>query len=137
MTYNYDEFGHFFIILDKNINKDIFLSKINVKKNTYSENLFIRMYDSIFSELINIEEEFEKYYKLEYNSLKEFLFKKFCVPKDVIEKMYSIKAERESYCINFKKNYYSYGDYGMVQFTFSEKMYNKVMNILLLKDDES
>jgi len=77
MIYNYDEFGQLFVMIDKNINKDIFLEKVKVKSGTFADDLFSRVYDSLFSELINLEEEFEKYYSIEYESIKHFLYHKF------------------------------------------------------------
>lgn len=136
MIYNYDDFGLFFIVIDKNINKEIFLSKVGVKKNTYAEDLFSRMYDAIFSELINLEEEFDKYYSIEYESIQHFLYHKFSIPPNVIKDFFNLKSEKDSYTIFYKKNFYSYGDYGIVRYAF-ETLYDKITNILLLKDYEN
>ena len=137
MIYNYDDFGHFFIVIDKNINKDIFISKVKVNVGTYAEDLFSRIYDSIFSELINLEEEFEKYYSIEYNSIQQFLFRKFCIPTDIIEEFFLLKSQKKSYCIFYKNEKDSYGDYSIIRYAFSEEMYDKIMNVLLLKDYEN
>jgi len=136
MIYNYNDFEPFFIVIDKTINKEIFLSRIGVKKNTYAEDMFSRMYDGIFSELINLEEEYETYYQIEYKSLEHFLFHKFCVPDDVIKDFLKLKSENEDYTIFYKKNIYSYGDYGIIRYAF-ETLYDKITNILLLKDYEN
>ena len=55
MTYNHDEFGHFFIVLDNRINKELFINLAGGKENSFSSDIFSRMYDSVFSELINLE----------------------------------------------------------------------------------
>ncbi|HTO16073.1 MAG TPA: hypothetical protein VLZ83_09890 [Edaphocola sp.] len=137
MIYNYDDFGQFFIIIDKNINKEVFLANVKAEPGTFAEDMFVRIYDSIFSELINLEEEFEKYYSVEYKSIQHFLFQKFCFPSDVIEDFFSLKSQRESYCIFYKHEKDSYGDYSITRYAFSEEMYDKVTSILLLKDYEN
>lgn len=137
MTYNHDEFGHFFIVLDNRINKELFINLAGGKENSFSSDIFSRMYDSVFSELINLEEMYEKYYKIEYSSFEQFLYKKYCVPAETIDEMKTLTSKRESYQVFFKKSFYAYGDYGITRFVFSDDMYEKVMNILLLKDYES
>lgn len=137
MIYNYDDFGQFFIIIDKNINKEIFLENVKVTPDSLAEDVFTRIYDSIFSELINLEEEFEKYYNVEYKNIQHFLYQKFCLPIEVVDDFFSLKSQRESYCLFYKHEKDSYGDYSITRYAFSEEMYDKVTSILLLKDYEN
>jgi len=137
MIYNYDDFGQFFIIIDKNLTKEIFLTNVKVEQGSFAEDMFSRIYDSIFSELINLEEEFEKYYSIEYKSIQHFLFQKFCFPSDVIKDFFSLKSQSESYCIFYKHEKDSYGDYSITRYAFSDEMYEKVTSTLLLKDYEN
>ena len=137
MIYNYDEFGQLFVMIDKNINKDIFLEKVKVKSGTFADDLFSRVYDSLFSELINLEEEFEKYYSIEYESIKHFLYHKFCMPIEVIEDFFKLKTERKTYTLFYKKERDSYGDYSIMRYAFSEVLDERIIKILLLKDNEN
>jgi hypothetical protein len=65
------------------------------------------------------------------------LYKKYCVPVETIEEIQSLVAKRGTYQVFFKKSFYAYGDYGITRYAFTEDMYEKVMNILLLKEYES
>ncbi|GAB4015029.1 hypothetical protein GCM10028808_39220 [Spirosoma migulaei] len=119
------------LLLDSKLTKEIFLDKAGVKDG-YSLQMFSKMYDSVFSELINVEKEYETYYITEYKSLETFLFKKYNLKQEDIS---LIINEKEKYpdCQLYRKDDNSYGDYGLVQFTFSEVMYDRIVNILMLK----
>ncbi len=131
MKYNYDNFSSL-LIIDKRLTKDIFLQKAGIEKGKYAEDMFSRLYDSIFSELIDVEAQYEKYYKIEYLDFEEFLYKKYSVEPDVIREFIRLKSENENYRI-YKKNDFSYVDYGIFRFAFSDEMNERVTNILLMK----
>jgi hypothetical protein len=59
------------LLVNKKLTKEIFLAKTGALDG-YSLNMFSRMYDSITSELIDVEREFEKYYSFEYKSFEQF-----------------------------------------------------------------
>ncbi|MDP3013367.1 MAG: hypothetical protein Q8M92_03940, partial [Candidatus Subteraquimicrobiales bacterium] len=108
------------------------LQKAGIEKGKYAEDMFSRLYDSIFSELIDVEAQYEKYYKIEYLNFEEFLYKKYSVEPDIICEFMRLKSENENYRI-YKKNDFSYGDYGIFHFAFSDEMNERVANILLMK----
>ena len=75
MKISYDFFKSL-LLINKRLTKKIFISKTEAKKG-YSLAMFSKMYDCIFSELINLDREFKKYYSFEYNSIENFLRKKY------------------------------------------------------------
>jgi len=130
LNYRYDES---LLLINKNLTKELFLQKAGVTKG-YAYEMFASMYDSIHSELINIKEEYTKYYSFEYPMLEAFLYKKLNVKWDHI-KMVAKQMEKNPDCILYrKKDGYSHGHYGLTQFTFSDTMYKRVIKILLLKE---
>lgn len=128
LGYEYDES---FLLIHKNLTKEVFLEKAGVSSG-FSYEMFSHMYDSITSELINMDKEYHEYYSFEYLSLEAFLYKKFNLKPKSINKL--IKArEKNPECILYRKDDYAYGDYGLTQFTFSETMYKRIIELLLLK----
>ena len=132
MKLTYD-FYRSILVINKNLTKDIFLGKAAVKESGFAKEMFSRMYDSIFSELIDLEREYEKYYSKEYEKFEVFLYKKYNLEAEGIEALMDLKAKNDDYKI-YKMEDYSYGDYSLGQFTFSETIYDRIMNILLLKN---
>lgn len=73
MNFNILNNDTYLLLIDKNLNKESFISNANVKEGTYAFSLVERIYDVIFSEIINLEDEFNNYYSNEYISFKIFL----------------------------------------------------------------
>ena len=119
------------LLINRNLNKDIFLEKAGVKYG-YSLDIFFRMYDCIFSELIDLDKEYEKYYAFEYRSLELFLYKKYNLKLQYIEELMEERKNNPE-CLLYRKDDNSYGDYGLAQFAFSESMYERINDILMLK----
>lgn len=121
------------LLINKNLTKEIFIEKAGASSG-YAYNMFSRIYDSIESELINLDFEYDKYYSFEYNSLESFLYRKYNLNEDDI---IMLMEERKKYpdCILYRKDELSYGGNGqLTTFAFSEDMYDRIMNILLLKN---
>lgn len=131
MKFNYD-FYESLLLINSNLTKDIFLEKAGAQ-DRYSKDMFSRMFDSIFSELISVEEEYSKYYSFEYKSFEQFLYKKYNLDVEEIEKIMKLKKELPN-CILYRKEEFSYGEYGIMQFAFSDTMYERVCDILQLKE---
>lgn len=129
LTYSYSKS---FLLLNRNLTKKIFLDKSGVKEG-YSYIMFSKMYDSIFSELIDLDYEYEKYYSFEYTSLKEFLYKKYNLNEEDITELLEERRKNPA-CGLYRKDDNSYGDYGLAEFSFSEVMYERIINILMLKN---
>lgn len=130
MKFSYD-YGESILLLDKRLTKAQFLEKCGATKK-FSEKMFSRMFDSIYSELVDVEQEYAKYYALEYSSVSDYLFRKLNISKEVIREIDKLQAENENLQL-FIKDDFSYGDYQIVQFAFSDTMYDRISDILTLK----
>lgn len=131
LTYDYDKS---LFLINRNLTKEIFIKESGVNDG-YSHSMFSRMHDSIFSELIDLDKEFEKYYSFEYISMNEFLWRKYNLKSKHIDELNEVRRKNPD-CILYRKDDYSYGDYGIIQFAFSETMYNRIFKILMLKKNE-
>ena len=131
MKFDYD-FGESLIVINENLTKEVFLDKAMTKEGSFARDMFERMYDSLFSELIDLRQEYKKYYALEYERFEAFLYKKYNLEPDDIEAILRVENESEDYTI-YKKDDFAYGDYGIAQFCFSETMSERILNLLLLK----
>lgn len=120
------------LLVNKNLTKEIFIEKSGAG-NGYSLDMFSRMYDSITSELIDVEREFDKYYSFEYKSIEQFLYRKYNIKAEHIKELMEEKSSNPE-CIIYRKDDNSFGDYGIGTFTFSETMYDRVTNIIMLKN---
>src|SRR5271169_2297798 len=96
MKYQYSYSKSLFVI-NRLLTKDIFLEKAGIEQGKYAEQMFTRIYDCIFSELINIEDQYQKYYKIEYSSLAVFLYQKYCIEQILINEIMDLKAQNNNY----------------------------------------
>ena len=120
------------LLININLTKEVFIDRTGAKDG-YSLNMFLRMYDSVTSELIDVDMEYKKYYSFEYDSLERFLYRKYNLKEEhIIELIW--ERQNNPDCILYRKDDNSYGDYGIAQFTFSETMYERVMEIIMLKN---
>lgn len=131
MKLGYD-FYQSLILVNKNLTKEIFIERTGAKDG-YSLNMFSRMYDSITSELIDVDKEYEKYYSFEYESMEHFLYRKYNLKEKYIVELMEARKNNPN-CSLYRKDDNSYGDYGIAQFTFSDTMYDRVMDIIMLKN---
>ena len=126
------------IVINGQLTKEIFLQNAGIIKGKYAEDMFSRMYDWIFSEATNLEDVFEKYYKLEYANFRDFLYKKYTLPSDIIDKMLTIKSENENYTI-IDIDELNSGDNNFIDLVFENEMdkpcnfYDIFINLLLMK----
>jgi len=119
------------LLINKNLTKEIFLEKSGAQSG-YSLNMFSRMYDSVTSELINVDLEYKKFYSFEYESIEQFLYRKYNIRGEYIDELMQFRKDNPD-CILYRKDDNSYGDYGIPQFMFSESMYDRIIEILTLK----
>ncbi len=61
------------LLINKNLTKEIFIAKAGANAG-YAYNMFSRIYDSIESELINLDIEYNKYYSFDHSTLEHFLY---------------------------------------------------------------
>jgi len=72
--------SQYIVRFNKKYSLKYFVEFCNVSKNTYGEDFSRRIYNKVIGHAIDVRQEFENYYSTEYQSLKEFLFWKYCVP---------------------------------------------------------
>lgn len=118
------------VVVNKDINKEYFLNRAGAKAG-YAKSMFSRIYDSIFSEAINLEDVFERYYAIEYKDIYEFLYNRYCLSRTIVNKIRELKQNNaDNVIIAFDE--LNYGDPGIVEFAFSESMYDRITQILLM-----
>ena len=121
-------FDYYFLVLRKRCSRKKFLEKIKVGKDSYAESIFIRIYDTLISEVVDIRKEFKKYYYKEYKNIKDFLYKKYNV--DDINLIDILIQKIENGCQVFYAEKDSSMDFPISQLIFSDTMLEK-LNILL------
>lgn len=119
------------LLLNPSISRRKFLKKVGVKKNTYSFDMFYRIYDFIHSELIDLKKEYEKYYSIEYDTYESFIYHKLNIEYDIIESAKQKLKENKSLRLFYKPDDLAYGDSGSIyNFVFSEEMEERIFNLL-------
>jgi len=121
-------FDYYFLVLIKRYSRKKFLEKIKVEKDSYAESIFIRIYDTLITEVVDIRKEFKKYYYKEYENIKDFLYKKYNVDDISLIDMLIKKIENGYQVFYGEKN--SSMDFPISQLIFSDTMLEK-LNILL------
>ncbi|MFH1900987.1 MAG: hypothetical protein ABIK26_01900 [Candidatus Omnitrophota bacterium] len=130
MIYGYEAFNRYFIIFDKRITRNRFIKRAKVKKNSFSGKLMGRIYDCLTSELVDVLEEYKKFYSLEYEAFEEFLYKKYNLDNETLQLILDKLKESKSLVLYHKKEY-TYGDYSLEPFILSETMIKKIEKILI------
>jgi hypothetical protein len=69
-----------------------FISKAKVIPGSYGEDFSINIYNMIFNLATDVIKEYTEYYMDEYDSISDFLFWRFYLPKDVINELNLDKA---------------------------------------------
>ena len=130
MIYLYSKDGatdYYFLVLKKRFNRKRFLKKAKVKKDSYAENIFARIYDALISETIDIQKEYRKYYIDEYDSITKFLYKRYNIGQPLIGHL--VEKIENGYQV-FYSTKHSAKDYTISSLIFSEPMLEK-LNLLL------
>ena len=134
MKYSYKPYESL-LVVDKRLTKDLFIKMAGVQKGKYAADMFSRMYDWIFSEAVYVEDDYKQFYEVEYPNLENFIYKKYCVSNGSLKKMLQLKAENENYIIiAFDELSTGYG--GFIDFAFSDELYDRFINFLLMKENE-
>lgn len=92
IRYCYD-YGRYLMVVNKNITREYFLTKSGVVGG-YAKDMFVRLYDAIFTESDNLVQTYDRYFKQEFDSLGEMLLKKYYVPKETVEKFIVLLNKR-------------------------------------------
>lgn len=114
----------YIIRLKQWIEKSDFLRAGQVIPGSYAEELLGRIYDCLITHLINIVDEYQKYYFEEYSDLASFLYWKYNIDESILASVISdLKPE------NFLGygSLYSGGNYNIGQFIMEES------NLVMIK----
>lgn len=124
------------LIVKKGLSKEKFLQRTGGNAGSFASNTFSRMYDCIFSGTCDLEAEYEEFYKPEYDSFEEFLYRKMNLDEETIASVIEFRQESSEYSI-LKKKENNCCDYSLEQFIFSDTLYPRIESILLDKKIES
>ena len=128
--YAYDSYKSL-IVVNRNLTKEYFLNKAGAESG-YAKDMFSRIYDSIFAEAEAIDVVFDKYYKEEYGDIETYLYHKYCIETNDIKEILDFKNSNIDYVIyDFAE--LDYGDSNTVVFAFSDDMYERITDMLLMK----
>jgi len=130
MKYSYDSYKSL-IVVNRNISKDYFLSRAGALHG-YAKDMFSRIYDSIFSEAECVDDILNKYYYEEYEKMEDFLYSKYCINREDVNKIMQLVNSNEDYIL-YDFDELNYGDSSAVTFAFSTDMYERIINILLMR----
>ena len=116
------------LIVNRNLTLERFIEKTGAKSG-FALNMFTHLYNSIFSECTYVEEEFEKYYKIEYESFDRFLHRRYGLSKSKAEEIIKIKESNPEYTI-IAYDLLSYGMNDIDHFLFDGKLNVRINKIL-------
>jgi hypothetical protein len=124
--FNKDHNKTFIFHIKKNIIKGKFLKAVKLRTRYFAGNLFGRIYDCFFSEMIDLFEEYKKYHSREYKTFNEFLQKKYNLPAK-IAKLGQEKLSKHKNTGLFLRKEHVTGDYNLEMFILSS---DGALNIL-------
>lgn len=116
------------IVINGELTKEDFIKKCGVNRG-YSKEVFERIYENIYSELVDLIDEYKIFYSMEYDSFEEFLYRKLNISEDDIEKLLKF-SESKDYLKIFRSGDASSGDYGISSFIYSDDMYDRIMALI-------
>lgn len=128
MIYNYDYYKHLMIV-NKHVTLQRFLEKSGAKTG-FALSMFTHLYNSIFSEAHNLTDDFERYYKIEYESILHFICRKYSIPKDIAKELEEELMSNENYIL-IDYDSLSYGMNDNDSFLFGERLFDRVAQILM------
>lgn len=90
-----DQSDGFLACIPENTTLNDFFTVARVKKDSYSAGLIKRLYNGFFVSARDVYKEYQKYYSIEYESIEDFLFWKYFVPKNISRRFISQLAPHE------------------------------------------
>ena len=130
MRYGYDMYKYLMVV-NKNLNLNLFLQRAGARSG-YAKRMFTNMYNSIFAECHYVEDEYEKYYNLEYADLSQYLRKRYNLDAEWMDMLMKEKNQSEDYTIIAYDSLNS-GDGSIEDLMFQDKLADRIFNLLLLK----
>ena len=117
-------------VVHKDMTLDMFLANAGVE-NGFGKKLFAKVYDSVMAESENMEDLYERYYKPEYGSFREFIGAKFAVPRKPLDLLMTGLDESEEYTL-IRYDSLDYGVTGVDDFIYCEDYAERFERLFLL-----
>ncbi len=134
--FNKDHNKAFIFHIKKNISKRRFLKAVRLRAGCFAGNLFSRIYDCFFSEMIDLFEEYRLYHKLEYKTFDEFLRKKYNLPAKIAKSAEKLSKIKDTGL--FLRKEHVTGDYNLEMFILSpDGALNVLTKILGMSNNEN
>lgn len=118
----------------KVVHKDLTLEKFLANaciNGGFGENMFSKIYNSVMAEAENMEDLYERYYKPEYDSFREFIGAKFAVPNEALEALMNGLEKSENYTL-IRYDSINYGVNDVDEFIYGEDYGNTFTKLFLL-----
>jgi hypothetical protein len=100
----------YFVVLSRGCSKLDFLKAARVRGGSYAEEIMERIYDCLVTYAVDIQEEYQKYYSVEYADLETFLYWKYNVDRGITAKIMDNLKPGDFWGYG---DIYSGGDYGI------------------------
>ena len=130
MIFLYDDFELMYV-MHKEMNKEQFLSASGAAKG-YANDMFSRMYDALTTESVDLADEYETYYQLEYENFFSFLYRKYNLTGKQVESTQEILSGDPDLRL-YKKLEYCYDGSELRRFMSEEPMEDRITKILIKK----
>lgn len=118
----------------KVVHKGLTLEKFLENAGTcsgFSQTLFSKIYNSVMLEAENMEDLYERFYKQEYNSFREFVGAKCSIPSDALDSLINGMEEDENYTL-IKYDSLNYGMTDVDEFIYGEDYGERFTKLFLL-----
>jgi hypothetical protein len=129
MIFHYDSFEFMFLI-HNDMDRNRFLEAAGTPTGP-SKELFGRIYDALRSENIDVIEEYETFYNLEYQNLGSYLYRKWNMSYDTVESICKCISENPELRL-FRRVARSYQGSGLRNFISEEPMLERIEKILIM-----
>ncbi|MDN5423098.1 MAG: hypothetical protein L0G07_06800 [Chryseobacterium sp.] len=113
------------------MNRDKFIEVAGATKG-HSKELFGRMYDALKSENINVIEEYEIFYSLEYDNLGSYLYRRWNMDYEMVEAIVQ-QLKENSQLLFFRRVERSYQGSALRNFMSEEPMIDRIEKILIMR----
>ena len=100
----------------------------------FAKKMFGQIYDAIFEEAKDVEDMFERYYKLEYHDVSHFVSMHYCIPEKEVKHYTDALATGKYRVIDFSS--LDYGSSSFENLFTSDEMFVRMYNWLNWKEDE-
>jgi hypothetical protein len=134
MIYYYDYFEFMFFI-HKDMDRDKFLLAAGATKG-YARDMFSRLYDAFASEKIDVIEEYETFYRVEYETLGHYLYHRWNMTAETAMEIVTTVNEQPDLRF-FRRVERSYAGNQLRRFMTEDLMFARIKKILLMKKNDA